>query len=90
MILYRTLQKVQVEPKVRIDEVDELRWKVLSKNCQNLLELSRVVLDKPSEFKFNVQSPSPSKSTSNPKIKFLSKRHSIELRLGEIVTPTTS
>ncbi|CAD8117331.1 unnamed protein product [Paramecium sonneborni] len=90
MILYRTLQKVQVEPEVKIDQIKELRWTVLSKNCQNLLELSRIALDKPSEFKFIPQSPLPSKSTSNPKIKFLSKRQSIELRLGDLITPPTS
>ncbi|CAD8113484.1 unnamed protein product [Paramecium sonneborni] len=90
MMLQRTLQKVQVEPEVKIDEVKELRWRVLSKNCQNLLELSRVALDKPSEFKFIAPSPLPSKSTSNPKMKFLSKRQSIELRLGDITTPTPS
>ncbi|CAD8169463.1 unnamed protein product [Paramecium pentaurelia] len=90
MILYRTLQKVQVEPEVKIDEVKELRWRVLSKNCQNLLELSRVALDKLSDFKFVSPTPQSSMPTSNPKVKFLSKRHSIELRLGDIITPPPS
>lgn len=29
----RTLQKVEIEPTVQIDEIKEERWSILSKNC---------------------------------------------------------
>ncbi|CAK60955.1 unnamed protein product (macronuclear) [Paramecium tetraurelia] len=58
---YIRIQKIQVEPELKVDELKEHQWQILSQNCQYLLELSRQILDKPNyELLY--------RSTSNPRL----------------------
>ncbi|CAD8112311.1 unnamed protein product [Paramecium sonneborni] len=84
----RTFQKMDMEPPVQLDEIREEKWTILSKNCRNILEKSRISLGKPNQSHFfrrnsNEQVPSPQKQTKNNN-KFLTRRQSIDLRIEDI------
>ncbi|CAD8205437.1 unnamed protein product [Paramecium octaurelia] len=58
---HRRIQKIKAEPELKVDELKEHKWQILSQNCQHLLELSRQILDKPNyELLY--------RSTSNPRL----------------------
>ncbi|CAD8082246.1 unnamed protein product [Paramecium primaurelia] len=66
--LHRRIQKIQVEPELKVDELKEHKWQILSQNCQYLLELSRQILDKPNyELLY--------RSTSNPRLNSILLEH---------------
>ncbi|CAD8115855.1 unnamed protein product [Paramecium sonneborni] len=70
-----TLQKIQVEPELRIDELKEHKWQILSQNCQYLLELSRQILDKPNYEQLY-------RSSSNPRLNGLILENDEDIKLS--------
>ncbi|CAD8109562.1 unnamed protein product [Paramecium primaurelia] len=90
----KTFQKMDLEPPVQLDEIKEEKWSILSKNCRNILEKSRISLGKPNETQFLRRSsielyPSPQKQIKNNN-KFLTRRQSIDLRIEDIKSPQQS
>ncbi|CAD8111926.1 unnamed protein product [Paramecium primaurelia] len=90
----RNLQKIDPEPPVQLDEIREEKWSILSKNCRNILEKSRISLGKPNESQYLRQSSielftSPQKQKKNNN-KFLTRRQSIDQRIEDIKSPLQS
>ncbi|CAD8207118.1 unnamed protein product [Paramecium octaurelia] len=87
-------QKIDLEPPVQLDEIREEKWSILSKNCRNILEKSRISLGKPNESHILRQSsselfPNPQK-LKKTNTKFLTRRQSIDLRIEDIKSPQQS
>ncbi|CAD8082374.1 unnamed protein product [Paramecium primaurelia] len=77
----KTFQKVVIDPIIKLDEITEEKWAIMSNNYKSLIEKSRQSISKHSQI-FQ-----PSLVTKeHHKFQFLTRRQSIEFRLREITT----
>ncbi|CAD8202775.1 unnamed protein product [Paramecium octaurelia] len=81
LLLFKTFQKVVIDPIIKLDEINEEKWAIMSNNYKSLIEKSRQSLSKHSQ----IFSP-PKATKEHHKFQFLTRRQSIEFRLREIAT----
>ncbi|CAD8205309.1 unnamed protein product [Paramecium octaurelia] len=81
LLFFKTFQKVVIDPIIKLDEINEEKWAIMSNNYKSLIEKSRQSLSKHSQM---MQPPLQAKE--HQKIQFLTRRQSIEFRLREITT----
>ncbi|CAD8199838.1 unnamed protein product [Paramecium octaurelia] len=81
LLFFKTFQKVTIDPHIKLDEIKEEKWTIMTNNYKSLIEKSRQSLTK--------QNDGGQSVTSNKeprKMQFLTRRQSIEFRLREIGT----
>ncbi|CAD8115701.1 unnamed protein product [Paramecium sonneborni] len=81
LLFLKSFQKVVIDPIIKLDEINEEKWTIMSNNYKSLIEKSRQSLQKHSQI---FQASKPTKE--HQKFQFLTRRQSIEFRLREIAT----
>ncbi|CAD8097111.1 unnamed protein product [Paramecium primaurelia] len=82
LLFFKTFQKVTIDPHIKLDEINEEKWTIMTNNYKSLIEKSRQSL-----IKQNEGGQSVTTTNKEPrKMQFLTRRQSIEFRLREIAT----
>lgn len=82
---FKTFQRVSIDPNIKLDELREEKWSIVSNNYKSLIEKSRN-----SVIKRNESADLPKPANQPIKIQFLTRRQSIEYRLKEISKQASS
>ncbi|CAK83802.1 unnamed protein product (macronuclear) [Paramecium tetraurelia] len=81
ILFFKSFQKVTIDPHIKLDEIKEEKWTIMTNNYKSLIEKSRQSLIKPYDGGQSVTS-----NKEPRKMQFLTRRQSIEFRLREIGT----
>ncbi|CAD8169569.1 unnamed protein product [Paramecium pentaurelia] len=81
LFFFKNFQKVTIDPHIKLDEINEEKWTIMTNNYKSLIEKSRQSL-----MKHNESGETQFHNKEPRKMQFITRRQSIEYRLREIVT----